>query len=110
MKEAPSEHFRWAPHTGGLAVLKTKDYDVADAIHAANPYEAWKIMAEEGRPLRPGDLLEVCDGERDPQPVPAAMWIAKYVGFERAQWFVPEPPTGTVPASDVPAVSESCSS
>ncbi len=106
MKEGPRENFRWAPHTGGLAVLKPKDYEAADQIDAANPYEAWKLMAEEGRSLRPGDLLEIDGEEGGPEQSAPAMWIAKYIGFESARWFVPEPqPADASPASDVPQLS-----
>jgi len=40
----------------------------------------------DGHPLRTGDLLEeiTADG------VPGALHIAKYVGLEKAGWFVPE--------------------
>jgi hypothetical protein len=105
MKDAPRENFRWAPHTGGLAIVKSKDYDPADEIYAANPYESWKLMMERGHPLRPGDLLELVDGS---EPLPAGigvLQIVKYIGFEPAQWFVPEPK----PAPS-PTPSESASS
>lgn len=111
MKEGPRENFRRAPHTGGLAVPKPKDYEAADQIDAANPYEAWKRLAEEGRSLRPGDLLEICGEECRPEQTAAAMWIAKYIGFESARWFVPErQPADTSLDTDLPQVSESCSS
>jgi hypothetical protein len=101
IKDAPRENFRWAPHTGGLAVVKPKDYDPANEIDAANPYESWKLMREGGHPLRPGDLLELVDGS---DPLPAglgALQIVKYIGFEPAQWFVPEPkPAPTSPVND----------
>ncbi len=89
MKEAPRESFRWAAHTGGLAVTRRKDYEFSGEIGADTPYQAWKLMAEQGRPLHPGDLLEIRDDgseTRDPAP---AMWIAKYIGFEPAQWWSP---------------------
>jgi hypothetical protein len=95
MKEAPAEHFRWAAHTGGLAVVKPKDYDPgASELEAPTPYAAWKILAEGQRPLRPGDLLEAVT----PDTTAAGdLQIFKYIGFEPAKWYAPEatPDTGT---------------
>ncbi|MFL6351334.1 MAG: hypothetical protein ACJ74Z_05735 [Bryobacteraceae bacterium] len=87
LKEAPSENFRWAPHTGGLAVVKSKDYDMHGEVEATSPYAVWKALLAEGRPLRPGDVLELSEaGEAAGQ-----LYIAKYIGFEPASWYVPEP-------------------
>jgi hypothetical protein len=90
MKESPRENFRWAPHTGGLAVVKPKDYDLDEEVEASTPYAVWKSLLAEGRPLRPGDLLETShvDG------VPGQLHITKYIGFEPASWYVPEPRPG----------------
>jgi hypothetical protein len=87
MKESPRESFRWAPHTGGLAIVKTKDYDLDGEIEASTPYAVWKCLLGKGRPLRPGDLLETShvDGTS------GQLHIAKYIGFEPASWYVPEP-------------------
>ena len=87
MKDVPRENFRWAAHTAGLAVVKLRDYDSSGEVDAVTPYAAWKFLATESRPLRSGDLLEAIrdDGE------PGQLHIAKYVGFEPAQWYVPEP-------------------
>jgi hypothetical protein len=87
MKEAPRETFRWAAHTGGAAVVKLKDYEVSGEIEAASPYAAWKILAAHDNPIRTGDVLE----EVLPDGVPGSLYIAKYVGFEPATWFIPEP-------------------
>jgi hypothetical protein len=89
IKDQPGEHFRWAAHTGGLATVKPKDYEPAsegETIEAVSPYAAWKQLAGQNMPLRPGDLLEALDPVSGP-----ALQIAKYIGFESAQWFVPEP-------------------
>ena len=92
IKQAPLESFRWAPHTGGLAVVKPKDYDFGEEIHAETPYAAWKSLSASEAALRPGDLFE--DGSS------GALLITKYIGFEPAQWFVPEPkPERTVSSS-----------
>lgn len=85
LKEAQKEHFRWAPHTGGLAVVKLRDYEPAEEIEAPSPYAAWKLLAA-GSPLQPGDLLEALD--EIGQPV--RLEIYKYIGFEPAAWFIPE--------------------
>src|SRR4051794_20518967 len=87
IKQAPLESFRWAPHTGGLAVVKLKDYDFGEEIESETPYAAWKLLSLNGNALRPGDLLEMqlYDG------MSGSLLITKYIGFEPAQWFVPEP-------------------
>ncbi len=84
LKYAPSESFRWAPHTGGLAIVKEKDYEPAGQIEAASPYAAWKLLATESRALHPGDLLET-------DLAPGELHIFKYIGFEPAKWYVPDP-------------------
>ena len=90
LKELPRETFRWAPHTGGLAIVKSKDYDVNGEVEASSPYAVWKALLAESRPLRPGDLLEL--GHVDGSP--GQLYIAKYIGFEPASWYVPEPRPG----------------
>ena len=92
MKEGPREQFRWAPHVGGLAVVKPKDYDCSKEIEAPTPYAAWKDLGDAGEALYAGDLLEQAteDGSA------GELRIAKYIGFEPAQWFVPEPKPETV--------------
>ncbi len=92
LKDVPRENFRWAAHTSGLAIVKAKDYQLDGEIDAATPYAAWKILAAEGRELRPGDLLERNDAEGNPSDLQAGdLQIIKYIGFEPAKWFVPEP-------------------
>lgn len=91
IKDAPQENFRWAAHTGGLAVVKLKDYDPAEEIESASPYAAWIERRDAGAPIRPGDLVEALDG----QGQTAALLIAKYIGFEPAQWFIPTPKADT---------------
>ena len=82
MKDAPRENFRWAAHTGGVAVVKPKDYDADGEVEGATPYAAWQLLKQSDQPLRAGDLLEDASG---------TLQIAKYIGFEKAQWWVPEP-------------------
>jgi hypothetical protein len=82
IKQIPGEAFRWAPHTGGLAVVKERDYERGDDLESASIYAAWKTLADSDRPLAAGDMIEDEAGK---------LHILKYIGFEPAQWFVPEP-------------------
>jgi hypothetical protein len=95
MKETPREHFRWAIHTGGLTVVKPKDYDRSRELEAATPYSLWKALERDGEPLRPGDLLEVLTADGSA----GQLQITKYIGFEPAQWYVPEPRGELTPVS-----------
>jgi hypothetical protein len=99
IKQTPAENFRWAAHTGGLAVVKAKDYEgAAEELEAVTPYAAWKMLEEEKRPLRPGDLLETVSGAGGS----GDLQIVKYIGFEQAKWYVPEATTDTgTNASDI---------
>ena len=106
IKETAAENFRWAAHTGGLAVVKPKDYNpCAEQLDAVTSYAAWKFLAEEKQPLRPGDLLEALS----PGAVTGDLLIVKYIGFEPAKWYVPETLTNTgtnaaeIAASAIPA-------
>jgi hypothetical protein len=90
MKDAPRENFRWAAHTGGVAVVKPKDYDAGGEVEGATPYAAWQLLKESDQPLRAGDVLEDASG---------TLQIAKYIGFEKAQWWVPEPKPLAPPAA-----------
>ena len=82
MKDLPRQQFRWAPHVAGCASLKPRDYELRGQIEALNEYEAWRLQRESGEALAVGDLLETGDGQ---------LRICKYVGFEPAQWVLPEP-------------------
>ncbi len=94
MKDAPRQQFRWAPHVSGCASVKPKDYEQRGEIEAPHEYEAWKALRESGDALEVGDLLETAEGQ---------LRICKYVGFEPAQWIVPEakPQTEPEPAGQV---------
>lgn len=87
IKDTPRESFRWAAHTGGTAIVKPKDYDSNEEVESSTPYAAWKALQDEGNPLRPGDVLESLPGGE----LPGELRIAKYIGFEPAQWWIPEP-------------------
>jgi hypothetical protein len=82
MKDSPRQQFRCAPHVAGTAAAKPKDYEQRGEVEALNEYDAWRLLRESGGPLMVGDLLEAEGGQ---------LRICKYVGFEPAQWVVPEP-------------------
>lgn len=82
LKESHRQQFRSAPHTSGVTIVKPKDYEKAQVVEAASPYAAWLSMRETEQALQVGDLLEIEGGE---------LRIFKYVGFEEARWYVPEP-------------------
>ena len=94
MKDSPRQHFRWAPHVSGPAVVKPKDYEPTGQIEAANEYEAWRRLRDSATPLEVGDLLELDQGD---------LRICKYVGFETAQWALPEIKTVPPPELDAAA-------
>lgn len=82
MKEQARESFRSAAHTSGCAVVKLKDYEPAGEIEGLNTYAVWMALRQTDRPLETGDILEDEAG---------MLRIAKYIGFETAQWWTPEP-------------------
>ena len=91
LRDSARENFRWAPHAIGTSIVKPKDYAVSDmSVEAQTPYAAWTSLKQDGEnALRPGDILEADNGE---------LRIYKYVGFEEAQWQLPDNPT---PPQDV---------
>jgi hypothetical protein len=93
MKESARQQFRWAPHTIGVTRVKPKDYEPASAIEALTPYGVWMFLKDSPEPLQVGDVLESDSGE---------LRVYKYVGFEEAQWVLPETKTGTETAPVVP--------
>jgi hypothetical protein len=92
MKDSPRQQFRWAPHVSGCASLKPKDYEQGGQIEALHEYDAWLKLRERNEALQVGDLLETED---------LRLSICKYVGFEPAQWVLPE--GKQVPAEPEPA-------
>jgi hypothetical protein len=82
LKETPRQHFRWAPHTPGVTVVKLKDYEPGPVVEGATPYALWLALRESDQAIAVGDLIEVPGGE---------LRILKYIGFEEARWYVPEP-------------------
>ena len=81
LKDSQRQHFRAAPHTAGLTMVKPKDYQDAGGAEGATPYAAWADLRGSGQPLEVGDLLEAPGGE---------LSICKFVGFEQARWVEPE--------------------
>ena len=96
MKDSPRQQFRWAPHVSGCASVKPKDYEQDGELEAQNEYDAWERTKKSEKPLELGDILETENGQ---------LRICKYVGFEPAQWILPEQKqqTETEPAPHQPA-------
>src|SRR5271156_4200434 len=99
LKETQRQQFRWAPHTPGVTIVKLKDYEPGSVVEAATPYALWLALRESDNAIAVGDLVEVVgDVIEVVGQVPAGeLRILKYIGFEEARWYVPEPaphPTG----------------
>lgn len=88
LKDSQFQQFRWAPHTAGASQARPKDYTPAGSFEASSAYAAWTALKDSAEALRVGDILESEDGR---------LCICKYVGFEEAQWFVPEPKPVPIP-------------
>src|ERR1700723_3339396 len=86
MKDAARQQFRWAPHVSGAAVIKPKEFEASIEAEAENEYALWASLRSSENELAVGDVLETEAGH---------LRICKYVGFEDARWFIPEPPPGT---------------
>jgi hypothetical protein len=106
MKDLPRQQFRWAPHTSGATVVKPKDYEPKQGeakqgqecatVEALSPYAAWVVLRGSATPLDIGDILET-EGE---------LRILKYVGFEEARWYVPEPAAAAAAGDHSPVSGE----
>lgn len=81
LKDHLRQPFRSAPHVSGSATIKPRDYEPAETVEASSPYAAYFALRESDQPLEVGDLLEADNG---------SLRICKFVGFEEAQWLVPE--------------------
>ena len=81
LKDHLHQSFRLAPHVSGSANVKPRDYEAGDSIEASSPYAAFFALKETAAPLNPGDLLESEEG---------VLRIYKFVGFEEAQWVLPD--------------------
>jgi len=87
LKETPRQQFRWAPHTPGVSIVKMKDYEPGPIVEAASPYALWLAVRDTEQAIAVGDLIEQAGELR----------IFKYIGFEEAQWYVPEPAAPATP-------------
>lgn len=96
MRDTERQRFRWAPHVGGCAAVKPRDYDQRGEVEALHEYDAWRALRESGEPLQVGDVLENGAGQ---------LRICKYVGFEPAEWVIaePKPPADAEPAGQAAA-------
>lgn len=74
--------------------MKPKDYEPGGQIEALHEYDAWRRLRESGDALQVGDLLETED---------LRLSICKYVGFEPAEWVLPEPKAQPPVAAPEPA-------
>lgn len=90
LRESLRQQFRWAPHTSGVTSIKPRDYDLTLSVEAPTPYAVWMQLKETDDPLQVGDILEAEGG---------TLRIYKYVGFEEAQWILPEMKAGSEGAS-----------
>lgn len=96
LKDHLRQQVRFAPHVGGTATVKPRDYQPTatgeDLVDAETPYAAFFALRNAPNPLEVGDVLEASDG---------SLRIFKFVGFEEAQWALPEAkPVGTVSPPD----------
>jgi hypothetical protein len=94
LKDHLRQQFRFAPHTNGKASIKPRDYEpeAVGSVEAASPYAAFFALKDTESPLEVGDLLECADG---------TLRIFKFVGFEEAEWVLPE-----VKTADSPVVAQ----
>ena len=96
LKEAQRQQFRWAPHTPGVTIVKLKDYEPGPTLEAASPYALWLAVRETEDAIAVGDLIEhlidpPVTQPAEGQPGSGGLRILKYIGFEEARWYVPEP-------------------
>jgi hypothetical protein len=98
MKESARTAFRSAPHTGGLTPIKPKDYEQEpEHAEADSPYALWTQRRGMATALQVGDVL-VDEADK--------LVICKYIGFEPAQWVLPEVKPDQAPAEPVEAAAQ----
>ncbi len=91
LKETQRQQFRWAPHTPGVTIVKLKDYEAGPVVEAATPYALWLALRESDKAIAVGDLIEVLGDTPGGE-----LRILKYIGFEEARWYVPEPVSNAI--------------
>jgi len=82
LKEGLRAQFRLLPHVSGVTRVKVKDYEERGAVEAQTPYAAWFNLRGTDDALEVGDILV--------DSVSGELKIIKFVGFEPAEWIVPE--------------------
>jgi hypothetical protein len=98
LKDHLRQNFRFAPHLSGTALVKPRDYEMAeeDVVEASSPYAAFFALRDAPRPIQVGDLLEC--GDR-------SLRIFKFVGIEEAQWVVSEVNVNAPPTEEARAAA-----
>jgi len=81
LKDHLRPNFRSAPHVAGMASVKPRDYEPAGSVEGRSSYSVYFALRDSGTPLEVGDVLELENG---------TLRICKFVGFEEAQWLIPE--------------------
>jgi hypothetical protein len=108
LKDHLRQQVRCAPHVSGTALVKPRDYQLpeqqrdsgedrtVETVEAQSPYAAFFALRDTSAPLEVGDLLETSEG---------SLCIFKFVGFEEAQWVLPEakPSPGVPPQPGSPS-------
>lgn len=74
------EKYKWSPLSTAPNPLKQNDFLDDGDILADSVYHAWKLLQEQSRELRVGDLL-VTESE--------SVFLCTYSGFEEAAWLPP---------------------
>ena len=91
LNETQRQQFRWAPHTPGVTIVKLKDYEPSSVVEAASPYALWLALRASDNAIAVGDLIEVIGDAPGGE-----LRILKYIGFEEARWYVPEPAANSI--------------
>ncbi len=94
IKDNPRETFRWAAHSSGATLAKPRDYEPGEEFEASSSYALWEVLRGTPEALQLGDILEGPDG---------TLRIYKYVGFEEAQWVLPQVLGAPIPDQAVAA-------
>ncbi len=81
LKDNLRAQFRLLPHVSGVTRIKVKDYEERGSVEASTPYAAWFSLKDSAEALEVGDVLVDEAGD---------VRVIKFVGFEPAEWIVPE--------------------
>jgi hypothetical protein len=80
LKSHLRQQFRYTPHVSGVSNIRPRDYEASGSVEATSPYAAFFQMRDSEMPLEVGDVLDL----------EGSLRILKFVGFEEAQWVIPE--------------------